>query len=357
MLNIFLLVSIEDQDNTNPDAELQALYYIISVTVTILAIANHFLYIFENYPIMVYEQFKGSSTDHHEVWKEYQSLKGTFLMKSVLDECVNLEEVDKNYSYYDIMKYIMTNVDNIYLLVYIGISIGAWFYPLLYCILLLDVIRRSETLRDVLRSITMNYKQLLLTSLLALFVLFLFSIVGFASLGEYYATQKEGAGKNNYCYTLHDCTASTLYNGIMAGGGIGDNLLLSTIEQEEYWNNQFFNIFFYCIISVIFMNIVFGIIIDTFGELRDEKKAIKEDMNSVCFICGKEKYEFEMRGFGWNNHTNIEHNVYAYLAFIIYTRRKPTAECNGIELSVKNLIMENDVSFIPDTSKSLEQDE
>lgn len=353
ILNILLLVSIQDKDNTHPDTELQALYYIISVTVTIQAIANYFLYIFENYPIIVYEQSKGSVNDHTEIRNEYKSLKGTFLMKTLIDECNNSEEIDKGYSYYDIMRAVMTNYDNIYLLIYVGISIGAWFYPLLYCILLLDVIRRYETLRDVLQSITINYKQLLLVSLLALFVLFLFSIVGFTSLGEYYATQSEGSYKNNYCHTLHDCTTSTLYNGIMSGY----ILLSSTIDQENYWNNQFFNIFFYWIMNVIFMNIVFGIIIDTFGELRDEKKAIKEDMNSACFICGKMKYEFEMRGLGWNHHTHIEHNLYAYLAYIIYIRRKPTAECNGIELSVKNRIMDNDVSFIPDTSKSLQQEE
>jgi hypothetical protein len=37
-------------------------------------------------------------------------------------------------------------------------------------------------------------------------------------------------------------------------------------------------------ITIVFLNIVFGIIIDTFAELRDEKHAMIVDMNSKCML-------------------------------------------------------------------------
>ena len=40
------------------------------------------------------------------------------------------------------------------------------------------------------------------------------------------------------------------------------------------------------IIIVLFFNIIFGIIIDTFASLRDEKAQMEEDMRNICFICG-----------------------------------------------------------------------
>lgn len=38
------------------------------------------------------------------------------------------------------------------------------------------------------------------------------------------------------------------------------------------------------------LNIVAGIIIDTFGSLREEEASKKEDILNYCFICGNEQY-------------------------------------------------------------------
>jgi hypothetical protein len=40
------------------------------------------------------------------------------------------------------------------------------------------------------------------------------------------------------------------------------------------------------IIVVILINIVAGIIIDTFGSLREEENSKFSDINEKCFICG-----------------------------------------------------------------------
>lgn len=36
-----------------------------------------------------------------------------------------------------------------------------------------------------------------------------------------------------------------------------------------------------------------GLIIDAFGELRDQLESVKEDMESNCFICGINKDYFD----------------------------------------------------------------
>lgn len=37
---------------------------------------------------------------------------------------------------------------------------------------------------------------------------------------------------------------------------------------------------------IIMINIVTGIIIDTFGTLREELKDYTDDLKNICFICG-----------------------------------------------------------------------
>lgn len=43
------------------------------------------------------------------------------------------------------------------------------------------------------------------------------------------------------------------------------------------------------------LSIVAGIIIDTFGSLREEDHEKQEDIKSKCFICGNLKYKLYIK--------------------------------------------------------------
>ena len=47
-----------------------------------------------------------------------------------------------------------------------------------------------------------------------------------------------------------------------------------------------YDFMFFLLIIVIILNIVFGIIIDTFAQIRDHKHSIEEDSIRTCMICG-----------------------------------------------------------------------
>lgn len=116
-----------------------------------------------------------------------------------------------------------------------------------------------------------------------------------------------------------------------------------------------FNLFYFVFVIIILLNIIFGIIIDTFGELRDEKQARQRDIEQNCFICGNDRFQFEIKRIGWIYHTQIEHNIHAYLAFLVYISHKNMEECTGAEKYVKELVEKNDISFFPRSSISLEE--
>lgn len=66
------------------------------------------------------------------------------------------------------------------------------------------------------------------------------------------------------------------------------------------------------------LNLVFGIIIDAFGSMRDDQKEVKENVVNYCFICGISKFVFDVKNKSFQDHISKEHNVYAYLYFILY---------------------------------------
>lgn len=79
---------------------------------------------------------------------------------------------------------------------------------------------------------------------------------------------------------------------------------------------------FYFTCSVVLKETLFGIIIDTFGELEEEKKELEEDIKNKCYICNIERHEFDRYGSGFENHIQKDHNLWQYLYFLIYLKNK-----------------------------------
>lgn len=61
----------------------------------------------------------------------------------------------------------------------------------------------------------------------------------------------------------------------------------------RYYIRWWYDFTCFAVINVIFMNIIFGIIIDTFAELRDQNKTKENDINNVCFICSFDRHKVE----------------------------------------------------------------
>ena len=54
----------------------------------------------------------------------------------------------------------------------------------------------------------------------------------------------------------------------MSGGGLGENLPPDTYSYEETSYRTIFDLSFFILVTIIGLNVVFGIIVDTFSEVR-----------------------------------------------------------------------------------------
>ena len=55
------------------------------------------------------------------------------------------------------------------------------------------------------------------------------------------------------------------------------------------------DLLFYVVVIVMLLNIIFGIVIDTFAQQRDLQKQIKDDIDNVCFVCGIDRNTFDRK--------------------------------------------------------------
>ena len=77
-------------------------------------------------------------------------------------------------------------------------------------------------------------------------------------------------------------------------------------NDSHYLGRFVFDLVFWFAIPVIFMNLVLGIIVDTFSELRTDKMERDLEYKSKCFICSRPDHDFEGHG-GFAKHLREDH--------------------------------------------------
>ena len=83
-----------------------------------------------------------------------------------------------------------------------------------------------------------------------------------------------------------ECYISVLNGGLRTGGGLGESLDQDILGSSSFWARYFFDLSFFVIGIIIMLNIIFGVILDAFADLRDKDKARQEDIENRCLVCG-----------------------------------------------------------------------
>ncbi|CAB1335972.1 unnamed protein product [Coregonus sp. 'balchen'] len=281
------------------------------------------------------------------------------------------------------------DVEFLYHLAYVLTStLGLCVHELFYSFLLFDLIYREETLFNVIKSVTRNGRSILLTALLALILVYLFSIVGFLCLKNDFimevdplpqitsgghgneasqdflnscsrdgvsctakaglpAEPEEENNSERACDTLLMCIVTVLNHGLRNGGGVGDVLRRPSKNEPLFPARVIYDLLFYFIVIIIVLNLIFGVIIDTFADLRSEKQKKEEILKTTCFICGLERDKFDNKTVSFEEHIKLEHNIWKYLYFIVLVREKNKTDYTGPESYVALMIKSKNLDWFP----------
>ncbi|NIG58340.1 hypothetical protein BU61_1067 [Pontoporia blainvillei] len=254
---------------------------------------------------------------------------------------------------------------------------------------------REETLLNVIKSVTRNGRSIILTAVLALILVYLFSIVGYlffkddfilevdrlpnettlpeaseslaseflysdvcrvetgencsspAPKEERVPAEETEQDKEHTCETLLMCIVTVLSHGLRSGGGVGDVLRKPSKEEPLFAARVIYDLLFFFMVIIIVLNLIFGVIIDTFADLRSEKQKKEEILKTTCFICGLERDKFDNKTVTFEEHIKEEHNMWHYLCFIVLVKVKDSTEYTGPESYVAEMIKDWLISRAP----------
>ncbi|XP_034633793.1 inositol 1,4,5-trisphosphate receptor type 1 isoform X1 [Trachemys scripta elegans] len=297
-------------------------------------------------------------------------------------------------------KAMILDVEFLYHLLYLLIcAMGLFVHEFFYSLLLFDLVYREETLLNVIKSVTRNGRSIILTAVLALILVYLFSIVGYlffkddfilevdklpnetllpdhteagdTMTGEFLYSDvcRAGNGENcssvipseeliskeeieeedkeHTCETLLMCIVTVLSHGLRSGGGVGDVLRKPSKEEPLFAARVIYDLLFFFMVIIIVLNLIFGVIIDTFADLRSEKQKKEEILKTTCFICGLERDKFDNKTVTFEEHIKEEHNMWHYLCFIVLVKVKDSTEYTGPESYVAEMIKERNLDWFP----------
>uniref|UniRef100_A0A096LTL1 Inositol 1,4,5-trisphosphate receptor n=1 Tax=Poecilia formosa TaxID=48698 RepID=A0A096LTL1_POEFO len=297
-------------------------------------------------------------------------------------------------------KAMIMDVEFLYHLLYLIIcSLGVFVHVFFYSLLLFDLVYREETLLNVIKSVTRNGRSIVLTAVLALILVYLFSIVGYIFFKDDFilavdripnktldrapkgfehgasmiggACQKENGencsteavmdgalnsdrepsvvieDKERTCDSLLMCIVTVLSHGLRSGGGVGDVLRKPSKEEPLFAARVIYDLLFFFMVIIIVLNLIFGVIIDTFADLRSEKQKKEEILKTTCFICGLERDKFDNKTVTFEEHIKVEHNMWHYLFFIVLVKVKDSTEFTGPESYVAEMIREHNLDWFP----------
>ncbi|CAF0986197.1 unnamed protein product, partial [Rotaria sordida] len=138
----------------------------------------------------------------------------------------------------------------LYVFFYFLLSIIGNFTFFVFAIHLLDVAISVKALSTILKSITHNGRQLLLTIMLMAVVVYLYTVIIFNFFRKFY-TKEEDEEREENCKDMFTCFKFYLYSGIRAGGGIGDELESPNDDPLELYRIVFDIMFFFFIIVIL----------------------------------------------------------------------------------------------------------
>ncbi len=154
------------------------------------------------------------------------------------------------------------------------------------------------------------------------------------------AEKSEDEDKERACDSLLMCIVTTMNQGLRNGGGIGDILRAPSSKEPLYFGRVVYDLLFFFVVIIIVLNLIFGVIIDTFADLRSEKQQKEFVLKNNCFICALNRSAFDNRTTSFEDHVKMEHNMWHYLYFMVLIRVKDPTEFTGPESYVHGMIKE-----------------
>ena len=262
---------------------------------------------------------------------------------------------------------VLLNIDiNVFVFSFIlGIFFLIFGHPLILSLETLLIYGIFPELQNIFKAFTAKISSLISCLLFTYFIIYVYNYITIFymrktfDLGEVFHYESETYINEPFCYSSLQCFLVLISYGTRSGGGIGDLLpLISYKYDKKFFIWRFiYDLTFGIIIIMIMGNVTFGLIVDTFGALRDNTYKYEEDRENKCFICQLSRDGCLIKNIDYETHIKEEHNLWSYVDFLVYLHLYNANDFTRIEGEVWDKLPERDYGWIPMGQEDVEDEE
>ena len=247
----------------------------------------------------------------------------------------------------EITIYLLTIILNILFLV-----IKSYLFLVVEVLFIVNLI---PALFDILKAIKMKYLHIILVLIFDFLMVYVFSWFGFFFFQNFFVyddilvSSSGNTVSESYCYSSLQCYLFYISLGTRSNGGIREVINMVSYRRDVgIFIGRFFNdILFFLLINLFLGNVFLGIIIDTFGELRNIQTENENDRNNKCYICQLSSDDCLTKNINFDKHVNEVHNIWNYVYFLAYLHLNNPNNFNRVENSVWEKLEKEDYSWLP----------
>jgi hypothetical protein len=221
------------------------------------------------------------------------------------------------------------------------------------------------SLLNIFKAFTAKYTSLISCLIFTYLVIYVYNWIAIFNLGETFDFGDIFEYKSAqyitepFCHSSLQCLLVLINYGTRSGGGIADNIPVVSFKNDinMFISRFFYDMTFYILIIMIMANITFGLIVDSFGGLRDETYSYENDKENVCFICQLTRDGALINNIDFDNHVKNEHNVWNYVYYLCNLHLYDSNNFSRVEGFVWDKLIEKDYGWIPNKTDTGGEDD
>ncbi len=135
----------------------------------------------------------------------------------------------------------------------------------------------------------------------------------------------------------------------MTGGGIGDKLAVSTWapDYSKYFQLWFFNMLFFIINILLVLNMINGIIINAFTDIREKDEEHETEVQQKCFLCSISEDTVQKKNVSLKTHIKDVHRIKAYIHYLISILLTPDKDLDDFGEYLKKQLNNKEIKIFP----------
>jgi hypothetical protein len=105
---------------------------------------------------------------------------------------------------------------------------------------------------------------------------------------------------------LWRCTVVAISGGLRAGD-------VGKVMLDNEWSGGgliLFKFSYFVIVILLLLNVILGIVLDTFAELRQDAIEAEDSIYNFCFVCSIDRQTFDRFGEGFDEHIKNDHYLW-----------------------------------------------